>query len=340
MGGALPAAQWTACVASVVTIQLLSAMLSLLIKMLLLVTGFEANGTEMFESFALLTCAPTAGLVLMGIDRAIRAGCTNRCCSFLRHVVRFVVGLGLMLGSVYYLVFLFGGISTYTLSHLDTAWWDLTCVLLSMTASFYIAIELMRLATGYKANAKQTPSRNEQDQALADVVQAGLESEHEEKQENRAVITLTWALQAVDEEDEREAEAKARKPVDLRPQHVVERQGSDSTSSRRCLAAFRGCGLFWVELGLWILERQYVATLSLLENCSKLFALSETWCKSLIDLETCLHSLLPGNTATVQKGKSCFGGYQHWLLLYRCIFTPPQLIRIHVCPMGTPPSTR
>jgi len=255
VGGPLRPEQWTAWVASIVTIQLLMAMLSLLIKMLLLVTGFEANGTEMFESFALLTCTPMGAFIVLGFDRVVRGFCTNRCCSFVRHSIRFIVGLGLMLGGVYYLVFAFGGIAEYTVSHLDTAWWDLTCVVLTMISSFYIAMEILRMGNGYETGAHEDSSTQAKTNILKDVAQNDVASD-ESPPQPIAIVSLKWALQHVDESDEGEAAQNDRQSVDLRPQHIT--TDGDMTTRHRMMSVLRGLGLFWKEFALWLLERQFV----------------------------------------------------------------------------------
>eukprot|EP00750_Incisomonas_marina_P007227 INCI14781.5.p1 GENE.INCI14781.5~~INCI14781.5.p1 ORF type:complete len:2228 (+),score=293.23 INCI14781.5:208-6891(+) len=157
VGGSLSGADWTSWVSSLVMLQIVCTLASLLVKLVLLVTRFETNASEMFITLAALASAPMLGLTLQGINRCART--THACgqikvLSWLRTLFFRLIGLGLVAGGPYAVVFRFGEAKLNILS-LKPELWNIACVFMGALVAAVATVELLLMSnSSYKETAK------------------------------------------------------------------------------------------------------------------------------------------------------------------------------------------
>lgn len=157
VGGSLSGADWTSWVSSLVMLQIVCTLATLLVKLVLLVTRFETNASEMFITLAALASAPMLGLTLQGINRCAKT--THACgriktLSWLRTSFFRLIGLGLVAGGPYAVVFRFGEAKLNILS-LEPELWNIACVFMGALVAAVATVELLLMSNSpYKETAK------------------------------------------------------------------------------------------------------------------------------------------------------------------------------------------
>ena len=259
VGGSLHGSDWTSWVSSLVMLQIICTLASLLVKLVLLVTRFETNPSEMFGTLALLAGVPIVALVLQGFNRCCsttRLLGKVKCLSSLRSYLFRLVGLFLVLGGPYAVAFRFGD-AQLDVHNLQPEMWNIACVFLGTLVTIATTVELLmmsnsphkevakfQLISRYKSRVDHSSSSpDEGDNALEDVVAAETPTDHEDD-----TSLCMPSLQNV--------------PIPPRPVHYISLQwqlpAKKAESKKKAKSPFAYVLMFLIEIVQWLAEVGYV----------------------------------------------------------------------------------